>query len=96
VGGAILDAGLAHISRYAQVVLCGRISEYLKSGEEHLAAAEARMAEWIAAGRMSWQEDLLEGIEQMPRALLRLCDGSNIGKQLVRVAAPVTTVEPAN
>lgn len=123
VGGAILDAGLAHISRYARVVLCGRISEYLKSGEErhclknwwrlgeqraamqgffiydleeHFAAAEARMSEWIAAGRMSWQEDVLEGIEQMPRALLRLYDGSNIGKQLVRVAAPVTTVEPAN
>jgi len=121
VGGAILDAGLAHIARYARVVLCGRISEYLKSGEEHyclrnwlrvgqqrarmeaffiydleqhFAEAERVMAAWLAEGRMSWQEDVLEGIEQMPRALIRLYEGRNVGKQLVRVAAPLTVTEP--
>lgn len=115
VGGAILDAALAHINRYARVVLCGRISEYLKSDEDryclrnwwrigqqragmqaffiydleaHFAAAEAQMAAWITEGRMSYQEDVLDGIEQMPRALMRLYDGSNVGKQLVRVASP--------
>ena len=121
VGGAILDAGLAHINRHARVVLCGRISEYLKSDDEHyclrnwwrvgsrralmqgffiydlerhFAEAEARMAGWIAEGHMSYQEDVLEGLEQMPRALMRLYDGSNVGKQLVRVASPITTTEP--
>jgi NADPH-dependent curcumin reductase CurA len=54
--------------------------------ERHFPAAEAQMAEWIAAGRMSWQEDVLDGLEQMPRALMRLYDGSNVGKQVVRVA----------
>jgi NADPH-dependent curcumin reductase CurA len=43
---------------------------------------------------MTWQEDVLEGIEQMPRALIRLYEGRNVGKQLVRVAAPVTVEEP--
>jgi len=62
--------------------------------ERHFAEAEAQMAAWLATGRMAWREDMLEGIEQMPRALLRLYDGSNVGKQLVRVAAPVTTREP--
>jgi NADPH-dependent curcumin reductase CurA len=117
VGGAILDAALAYINRYARVVLCGRISEYLKSHEDRyclsnwwrvghrrasmqgffiydleaqFAAAEAQMAGWIAAGRMSYQEDVLEGIEQMPRALMRLYDGSNVGKQIVRLR-PVAT-----
>ena len=122
VGGPVLDAALGHINRHARVVLCGRISEYLKSAEEkyrlrnwwrvghcrasmqgffiydfeeQFAAAEAQMATWIAAGRMSYQEDVLDGIEQMPRALMRLFDGSNVGKQLVRVAKPMTTIEPA-
>jgi len=115
VGGTILDAGLAHISRYARVVLCGRIAEYLKSGDDryclrhwwrvgqqrarmeaffiydleaHFAAAEAQMAAWIAEGRMGYQEDVLEGLEHMPRALMRLYEGRNVGKQLVRVAEP--------
>jgi NADPH-dependent curcumin reductase CurA len=30
-------------------------------------------------------EDVLEGFEQMPRALMRLYDGLNVGKQIVRV-----------
>jgi NADPH-dependent curcumin reductase CurA len=51
------------------------------------AEAEAAMAGWIGAGRLRYQEDILEGLEQMPRALRRLYEGSNLGKQLVRVAA---------
>ena len=121
VGGAILDAGLAHIKRHARVVLCGRISEYLKADgeryrlrnwwrvgsqralmqgffiydlERKFAEAEARMAGWLAEGRMDYLEDVLEGLEQMPRALMRLYDGSNVGKQLVRVALPSITPEP--
>jgi NADPH-dependent curcumin reductase CurA len=54
--------------------------------ERHFPAAERQMAEWIAAGKMTYQEDVLEGFEQMPRALMRLYDGSNVGKQVVRVA----------
>jgi NADPH-dependent curcumin reductase CurA len=53
--------------------------------EEHFPRAEAQMAQWIADGRMQYLEDVLEGIEQMPRALVRLYDGSNVGKQIVRV-----------
>jgi NADPH-dependent curcumin reductase CurA len=122
VGGEILDAALAHINRYARVVLCGRIAEYLKSPEDQyclrnwwrvghcrasmrgffiydfedgFAAAEEQMTDWIAEGSMGYQEDVLEGIEQMPRALMRLFAGENVGKQLVRVARPLTTTEPA-
>jgi NADPH-dependent curcumin reductase CurA len=51
----------------------------------HFERAEAQMAEWIAAGRLHYQEDVLEGLEQMPEALIRLFAGRNVGKQLVRV-----------
>jgi NADPH-dependent curcumin reductase CurA len=52
---------------------------------EHFPRAERQMAQWIAEGRMRYLEDVLEGIEQMPRALMRLYDGHNTGKQIVRV-----------
>ena len=47
--------------------------------------AEAAMAQWIAEGRLVAAEDILEGLETMPRALIRLYTGENRGKQLVRV-----------
>jgi NADPH-dependent curcumin reductase CurA len=47
--------------------------------------AEAAMAQWIAEGRLVAAEDILEGLEMMPRALIRLYTGENRGKQLVRV-----------
>jgi hypothetical protein len=43
------------------------------------------MAQWIAEGRMRPMEDVLEGLEQMPRALMRLYEGQNLGKQIVRL-----------
>jgi NADPH-dependent curcumin reductase CurA len=46
----------------------------------------ARLAGWIREGRMRYREDVVDGIEAMPRAFLRLLTGENFGKQLVRVA----------
>jgi len=51
----------------------------------HFPRAERQMAQWIAEGRMQYLEDVLVGIEQMPRALIRLFEGQNVGKQIVRV-----------
>ncbi len=61
---------------------------------EHFPRAEAALAAWIGAGRLYHQEDVLEGIEQMPRALIRLFEGRNIGKQLVRVATDAARIRP--
>ncbi len=52
---------------------------------EHFERAEAQLAEWIVADRLHYREDILDGLEHMPRALVRLFEGRNIGKQLVRV-----------
>ncbi len=52
----------------------------------HFPRAEAQLAEWIAAGRLTYQEDILDGLERMPEALIRLFEGRNVGKQLVRIA----------
>lgn len=54
---------------------------------ERFPRAEAQLAVWIAEGRLHYQEDILDGLERMPQALIRLFEGRNVGKQLVRVAA---------
>jgi len=45
-----------------------------------------QMAAWIKEGKLKYREDILEGIEAMPEAMLRLFSGKNFGKQLVRAA----------
>ena len=48
--------------------------------------AEKEMAQWIANGKLQYQEDMLYGLENMPTALNRLFEGKNIGKQLVKIS----------
>lgn len=41
---------------------------------------------WIRDGRIRYREDIAEGLENAPRAFLRLFRGENFGKLLVKVA----------
>ncbi len=113
VGGPVLDAGLARINKYARVISCGGISQYIAGSTEpyplknaykigrlnallqgfliydyepRFPEAERDMAAWVKAGQVTYQEDVLDGFERMPEALIRLYDGKNQGKQLVRVS----------
>jgi NADPH-dependent curcumin reductase CurA len=52
---------------------------------EHYAIAEQRLAAWVRDGRIRNHEDIVEGFEQAPRALMRLFEGSNRGKQILRI-----------
>lgn len=47
--------------------------------------ALGRILEWHNAGLLKTREDVIFGFENMPAALLRVLDGSNFGKQLVKV-----------
>jgi hypothetical protein len=42
------------------------------------------MSVWIAAGKIKWQETIVAGIENAPRAFIGLFKGENVGKMLVR------------
>ncbi len=48
--------------------------------------ARARIREWLESGKLKYKEDVQEGIENAPRTLMRLFQGENFGKQLLRVS----------
>ncbi|HEY2774488.1 MAG TPA: NADP-dependent oxidoreductase [Candidatus Binatia bacterium] len=45
----------------------------------------ADMGAWIGAGKIKWQETVLDGIASAPKAFLGLFSGDNSGKMLVRL-----------
>src|SRR5437867_5603502 len=51
-------------------------------------AGTQQLAEWVKSGKIKFKEDIQEGLENAPRTLLRLFEGKNFGKQLLKVADP--------
>ena len=45
---------------------------------------------WIRDGRIKYREDIVDGLENAPRAFQGLLEGKNFGKQIVRVAPEPT------
>jgi NADPH-dependent curcumin reductase CurA len=48
--------------------------------------AIADLQSWVKSGKLKVQEDVIEGLENTPRALIGLLAGENRGKRMVRVA----------
>jgi NADPH-dependent curcumin reductase CurA len=45
-----------------------------------------QLTTWLREGRIKYREDIVEGLQNAPRAFIRMLEGENIGKQLVKVA----------
>ena len=45
---------------------------------------------WVQAGRLRYREDIVEGLENAPRAFIGLLRGENFGKRLIRVGPDPT------
>jgi NADPH-dependent curcumin reductase len=58
------------------------VSDYWSRGVE----ASMQLWTWVQAGQIEFQVDVVHGLENAPRALMRLFSGENKGKQLVRIA----------
>jgi NADPH-dependent curcumin reductase CurA len=43
------------------------------------------MAQWLREGKIRYREDVIEGLENTPRAFIGLFSGENIGKRIVKV-----------
>ncbi|HEY8740886.1 MAG TPA: NADP-dependent oxidoreductase [Candidatus Dormibacteraeota bacterium] len=48
--------------------------------------AGREMAGWLATGKLKAKEDVVEGLETFPETLLKLFNGENIGKLVLKVA----------
>ena len=44
------------------------------------------MADWIESGQIKYREDVVEGLENAPQALIGLLEGQNFGKLLIKVS----------
>lgn len=53
-----------------------------------LGEAVTALREWVHAGRIRFEEDVVDGLENAPATLRRLFEGRNFGKQLLKVSDP--------
>jgi NADPH-dependent curcumin reductase CurA len=64
-----------------------RVEGFIVGGWFHVYARfEEEMAGYIKEGKVAVVEDVVEGIESAPAALIGLFSGRNVGKQLVAIA----------
>jgi NADPH-dependent curcumin reductase CurA len=57
------------------------VTDYFNERERALADLQS----WVAAGQLKVQEDVIDGLENTPRALIGLLAGENRGKRMIRV-----------
>jgi hypothetical protein len=57
------------------------VMDYMKQRDRALADLQA----WVGSGQLKVQEDVIEGLENTPQALIGLLAGDNRGKRMVRV-----------
>jgi len=48
----------------------------------------ARMGAWLDAGQVNYREDVTDGLDAAPEALIGLLEGRNFGKAIVKIADP--------
>jgi NADPH-dependent curcumin reductase len=48
------------------------------------------MKAWLSEGRIKYREDITDGLENAPRELIRLLQGENFGKKIIRVSPDPT------
>lgn len=58
------------------------VTDYVNRLPEAISA----IAQWMKSGQIKYAEDIVEGLENAPKAVLKLFDGSNTGKLIVKVS----------
>ncbi|RMD90951.1 MAG: NADP-dependent oxidoreductase [Alphaproteobacteria bacterium] len=46
----------------------------------------AQMGDWVKTGKVKYREEMIDGLENAPAALIGLLNGENFGKRVIRVA----------
>jgi NADPH-dependent curcumin reductase CurA len=69
---------LVNRARMEGMVVFDYADRYAEAGRE--------MAQWMAAGKLVSREDIVEGLNTFPQALLKLFKGENTGKLVLKIA----------
>jgi NADPH-dependent curcumin reductase CurA len=68
------------------IVFRARMEGFLVSDYAHrFEEAAARLVRWVGDGTIRYREDITDGLENAPRALIGMLNGENRGKALVRI-----------
>jgi hypothetical protein len=79
------DIGLRHLRRI--LITRARVQGFLLDDfESEYETAMADLLAWYKQGLLKGRHDVMEGIESVPHAFIRMLKGENFGKQLVRLA----------
>jgi hypothetical protein len=85
-----MPAGALRVSQLTRAILTKRmtlrgfiVTEFASRQGDFLRDVSA----WLREGRIKYREDIVDGLDKAPRALIGLLRGENFGKMLVRVAA---------
>ena len=69
------------------IVYRARMEGFLVTDYAHrFDEAALRLARWVAEGKLTWREDVTDGLENAPAAFMGMLQGENRGKALVKVA----------
>jgi len=84
-----MPAGMLHTSAVTRAILTKRltlrgfiVTDFASRQGDFLRDVSA----WVREGKIKYREDIVDGLDKAPRALIGLLRGENFGKLLVRVA----------
>jgi hypothetical protein len=95
VGGDILEACLFQMKLLGRIACCGAVSQYDGAPQAHgprgvpglIVVKRLTLQGFIVSDYDAVvQEDIIDGLENTPRALIGLLAGDNKGKRMVKVA----------
>lgn len=98
IGARVVVCGTASIDRWDPWPQGARVERHLLIKRarmqgfvlfDHMDRYEesvAALADWVRAGKIAYEEDVLEGIEACPDALAGLYRGENRGKRIIRLS----------
>ena len=98
-GARIVICGTASVSSWDPIPLGPRVERHLLVRRARMQGfvvldyanryeeARVKLARWLREGKLSYREDILDGIEHAPGAIAGVYRGENLGKRLIRIAA---------
>ena len=99
VGARVVICGTASVASWSPTPQGPRVERHLLvkrarmqgfvifDHADHHPAARRDLAQWLREGRLTYLEDVLDGIEHAPDAIAGLYRGENLGKRLIRIGA---------